>query len=375
MSEKIWLSPPHLTGKELEYIKEAFDQNWVSPYGSNIDSFEKKLEDYFDVPDVALVHSGTAAIHLSLIVSGITQGDEIIVPTLNFAGCINPILYLKAIPLFIDSERDTWNMDPDIAEEVILKKIQEGKKPKAIIAVHLFGMPCKIDRIMALGDKYNIPVIEDAADAIGSRFNGKKAGTFGKLGIFSFNGNKTVTTSGGGALLSDDAKLIQQAKHLSNQARTLKPHYVHDAVGYNYMMSNILAGIGTAQIDVLEERLAKRRKIYNTYKSELNSIEELIFPEEIQGSEANRWLSTMLVKEDSRVSRNKLYDLMAADNIESRPVWNPMHMQPVYKDFPFYGTEVARSLFENGLCLPSGSAMTESQLDRVIGFIKKAFGA
>ena len=371
MLEKIWLSPPHLTGRELEYIKDAFDKNWVSPYGDNIDSFESKLESYFGVPDVALVNSGTAAIHLSLIVSGIGQGDEVIVPTLNFAGCINPILYQGAIPLFIDSEKDTWNIDPIITEEVILAKIKAGKKPKAIIAVHLFGTPCKINEIMVLGNKYDIPVIEDAADAIGSTFEGKKTGTLGKLGIISFNGNKTITTSGGGALISSDPKLISLAKHLSNQARTLKPYYVHDAVGYNYMMSNILAGIGTAQMDILDDRVKKRREVYSIYKNELSNISSLEFPEEIAGSHANRWLSSIIIKR--LASRNALYDHLASENIESRPVWNPMHLQPAYKDYPYYGNNIAKELFDTGLCLPSGSAMTDSQLGRVIESIKKYF--
>jgi dTDP-4-amino-4,6-dideoxygalactose transaminase len=370
--EKIWLSPPHLTGKEIDYIKEAFDKNWVSPYGSNVESFEKKLEAYFDVPDVALVNSGTAAIHLSLLVSGIGRGDEVIVPTLNFAGCVNPILYQNATPLFIDSEKDTWNMDPGIVEDVIKKGIEKGNKPKAIIAVHLFGTPCKIEEIVSLGEKYGIPVIEDAADAIGSKYNNKKAGTFGQLGIFSFNGNKTVTTSGGGALISMDTTLIEHAKHLSNQARKLTPHYIHDTVGYNYMMSNILAGIGTAQMDVVDERIAARRRIYDTYKQELEYIDGIDFPNEMEGSFANRWLSTMLVKEskDGKLNRDYLYRALAHLNIETRPVWNPMHLQPAFEKYPYFGSEVAENLFKTGICLPSGSGMTDVQLSYVIDSIK-----
>ncbi len=369
MSDKIWLSPPHLSGEELKYIKDAFDKNWISPYGDNIDSFESKLEAYFEVPDVALVNSGTSAIHLSLILAGIGPGDEVIVPTLNFAGCVNPILYQKAIPLFIDSESDTWNIDPMIAEEVIISKIKSGKKPKAIIAVHLFGMPCKIEAILALGTKYNIPVIEDAADALGSTVNGKKTGAFGLSGIISFNGNKTITTSGGGVLISKDPEIIRQAKHLSNQARTLKPYYVHDAVGYNYMMSNILAGLGTAQMEVLEQRIAKRREIYSIYKSELSRQSNIFFPEEPEGSHSNRWLTSILL--DNEKSRDHLYHSLAENNIESRPVWNPMHRQPAFSSFPFYGAETAQQLFEKGLCLPSGSSMTEEQLERIIACIKK----
>lgn len=371
--DKIWLSPPHLTGNEINLVQKAFDNNWVSPYGTNIEEFEEKLEHYFDVPDIALVNSGTAAIHLSLIVNNVQSGDEVIVPTLNFAGCINPILYQKAIPLFIDSEPDSWNIDPNIAEDVIKQKIQSGKKPKAIIGVHLFGIPCKLDELISLGEKYDIPVIEDAADALGSRINGKPVGAIGKTGIISFNGNKIITTSGGGALISHDPELIALAKHLSNQARKLQPYYVHDTVGYNYMMSNILAGIGSAQMDVLEDRISSRRKIFETYKTELSAIENFEFIDDLPQAFSNRWLSTALVhpEKGNGMNRDKLFQNLVLHNIESRPVWTPMHMQPAYKDYPYFGGNVAENLFNKGICLPSGSKMSEEQLYYVIDTIKK----
>jgi dTDP-4-amino-4,6-dideoxygalactose transaminase len=371
--DKIWLSPPHLTGNEINLVQKAFDNNWVSPYGSNIEEFEEKLERYFDVPDVALVNSGTAAIHLSLIVSNVQSGDEVIVPTLNFAGCINPILYQKAIPLFIDSEKDSWNIDPNIAEDVIKQKIQAGKKPKAIIGVHLFGIPCKLDELLFLGEKYDIPVIEDAADALGSRINNKPVGAIGKLGIISFNGNKIITTSGGGALISHDPELIALAKHLSNQARTLQPYYVHDTVGYNYMMSNILAGIGSAQMEVMEDRISRRREIYEIYRSQLSSCDGFEFVEDLPQSFSNRWLSTALIhpNKKSGMNRDKLFQNLVLHNIESRPVWTPMHMQPAYHNYPYFGGNVAENLFDKGICLPSGSGMSEDILQHVIDTIKK----
>jgi dTDP-4-amino-4,6-dideoxygalactose transaminase len=372
---QIWLSSPHLNGTEIEYIREAFDKNWISPYGENSDVFEKQLEDYFGVPDVALLNSGTSAIHLSLIVGGVEQGDTVIVPTLNFAGCINPILYQKAIPLFIDSEKDTWNMDPGLVEEVIKKQIAAGKKPKAIIAVDLFGIPCKINDLLALSAKYDIRLIEDAADAIGSRYQDRPLGVFGSMGIISFNGNKVITTSGGGALISQDSGLIAKAKHLSNQARKTIPHYIHDMVGYNYMMSNILAGIGRGQMEVLDERVKRRREIYDIYKTELADIESLYFPDDLPGSFSNRWLSVMLIDPENskKLSPTALYNHLVENGIESRPVWNPMHLQPAYSQFPYFGGSVAESLFKSGLCLPSGSSMTAAQQQTVIAGIRQLF--
>jgi dTDP-4-amino-4,6-dideoxygalactose transaminase len=371
---KIWLSPPHLNGTELAYIKQAIDQNWISPYGENIDAFEEKLEGYFNVPDIALVNSGTSAIHLSLILAGVGQDDEVIIPTLNFAGCVNPVLYQKAVPLFIDSEKDTFNIDPAIAEEVIVNRIKQGKKPKAIIGVDLFGIPCKLNELEAISKKYDITLIEDAADAFGATLDGKPLGSFGKMGIISFNGNKVVTTSGGGALIASDPELITRAKYLSNQAREIKPYYIHREVGYNYMMSNILAGIGRGQMEVMEERVDRRREIYATYQKELAKVECLEFINDIPGAKSNRWLSIVLINPNKgNITRDMVYNQLEKNGIESRPVWNPMHLQPAFEGHPYFGGNTAESIFKNGLCLPSGSSMTDNELEFVIETVKGLF--
>ena len=369
---KIWLSPPHLNGNEILHIQEAIAQNWISPYGENIDTFERMLEEYFGVPDVALVNSGTAAIHLALDIIGIGPGDEVIVPTLNFAGCVNPIYYRGATPIFIDSERDTWNMDPELAELAIVDKISQGRKPKAIIAVDLFGIPCQLSSFEALSNKYQIPLIEDAADALGSMYKNKPLGCYGSMGIISFNGNKIITTSGGGALISNNPAYIEKAKHLSNQARTSgTPFYVHDTVGYNYMMSNILAGIGRGQFSSLADRIARRRQINQRYIDGLADIAAISFPLDNEYSFSNRWLSVMQIAQNERfnVSRDMLYEYLKSEGIESRPVWTPMHMQPAYAGAAYYGASVAEELFRNGICLPSGTSMTDAQQDWVINII------
>ena len=370
---KIWLSPPHLNGTEITFIKEAIDQNWISPYGENIDEFEKDLGRYFN-SGVALVTCGTAAIHLALVLSGIGKGDEVIVPTLNFAGCVNPVIYQDAIPLFVDSEKETFNVDPNLVEELIISRINAGKKPKAIIGVDIFGIPCKIKELTAFSAKYDIPLIEDAADALGATVDGKPAGSFGSIGIISFNGNKVITTSGGGALIAKEPELIERAKYLSNQAREIKPYYVHREVGYNYMMSNILAGIGRGQFGSLENRVSRRREIYETYKRELSSIECLEFINDIPGAASNRWLSVVLIHPNSSgIDRDAIYYHLDQNLIESRPVWNPMHLQPAFKHYPYFGGNIAETIFRTGLCLPSGSKMTDNELQLVIDNIKELF--
>jgi dTDP-4-amino-4,6-dideoxygalactose transaminase len=371
---KIWLSPPHLSGKEKQYVTDAIDSNWISPYGENVDEFERKLEAYYNVPDVALVNSGTSAIHLALVIAGVGAGDEVIIPTLNFAGCVNPVLYQKATPLFIDSEKDTFNIDPEIAEEVICNRIREGKKPAAILGVDIFGIPCKLNALQVLSDKYDIPLIEDAADAIGSELEGKPLGSFGKMGIISFNGNKVLTTSGGGALIAHDPELIARAKYLSNQAREIKPWYIHREVGYNYMMSNILAGIGRGQMDALQNRVQRRKEIYAAYKEDLSDIQCLEFIDDVPGARSNRWLSVMLIHpNDYKTDRDAIYEHLLRNNIESRPVWNPMHLQPAFNHHPYFGGSVAESIFKSGLCLPSGSSMTDLEQQEVIGKIRELF--
>lgn len=370
---KVWLSSPHLNGSEINYIQEAFADNWVSPYGDNIEAFESQLEAYFDVPDVALVNSGTAAIHLALVLSDVKQGDEVIVPALNFAGCVNPILYQKATPLFADSEYDTFNVDPNIVEDILRSRRHSGKMPKAIIAVDLFGIPSQLKQLEYLSEKYGVPLIEDAADAIGSTYKEKPLGTFGKAGIISFNGNKVITTSGGGALISSDAALIARAKYLSNQARKIIPYYQHDTVGYNYMMSNILAGIGRGQMPSLPERVARRREIFDIYKNALEDTGVIEFKKDIPGAVSNRWLSVGLISntQDNRKVRDELFYRLADKGIESRPVWKPMHQQPAFHSFPFFGGNVAEDLFQRGLCLPSGSNMTEEELQWVVSVTRE----
>jgi dTDP-4-amino-4,6-dideoxygalactose transaminase len=367
---QVWLSPPNLNGDELNYIKKALDSNWISPYGENILDFESALETYFSTPDVALTNSGTAAIHLALILAEVKEGDEVIVPSLNFAGCVNPILYQKAKPVFIDSEYENFNINPQIVAEVVQKKVRMGRKPAAIIGVDLFGFPCKFEELLAIANEYDIPFIEDAADAIGATYKNKPAGSFGMMGIMSFNGNKIITTSGGGALISDNDELTQKAKYLSNQARSNAPFYNHEEVGYNYMLSNVLAGIGMAQISTVEERVTHRRQIREWYQEGLKEFDFLYFPEDLPDTKSNAWLSVVNIRKNAPDLRNEIFQLLDSKCIESRPVWKPMHRQTAYSGFEFHGNDTATQLFQEGLCLPSGTNMTESQVGQIIDIIK-----
>lgn len=356
-------------GNELEYIKEAFDTNWISPVGPNIDLFEKSLSEYSGVPYVAALSSGTAAIHLALIILGVEQGDEVICSSFTFAGSCNPIVYQGATPVFIDSETETWNMDPVLLEEAIKDRLQKSKKPKAIILVHLYGMPAQIDEIMAIAEKYEIPIIEDAAEALGSSYKGKKLGSFGDIGIYSFNGNKIITTSGGGALVSNNQKYVEKAKFLATQARDSAPHYEHSQIGYNYRMSNISAGIGRGQMEVLDKHVLKRREIFEVYENKLKQY--LSFLSEPDGFFSNRWLTSVLTNSFS--AREKIRIELEKENIECRPLWKSMHLQPIFETYPFYSNGVSGDLFEKGICLPSGSNMSEINLDRVISSINCIF--
>lgn len=371
MKEKIWLSSPHLTGEEQKYINEAFETNWVAPLGPNVNGFEQDICKYTDAKSCSALSSGTAAIHLALILLGVTEGDEVLCSSFTFSATANPIAYQKAIPVFIDSERDTWNMDPVLLEKAIKDRVANGQKPKAILVVHLYGMPAKIEEIMAVADNYDIPVIEDAAEAIGSSYKGKALGTFGKMGVFSFNGNKIITTSGGGALISDTQELCQQATFLATQARDAAPHYQHSHIGYNYRMSNIVAGIGRGQMEVLNDRVTARRRVFEIYKEQLSAIPTISFVEEREGYYSNRWLTTILT--DSFNQREKLRLALEVENIESRPLWKPMHLQPVFERYPSYINGVSEDLFDRGLCLPSGSNMSDNDLKRVIAKIKEIF--
>jgi dTDP-4-amino-4,6-dideoxygalactose transaminase len=375
MENKIWLSSPHMGGSEQKYVNEAFETNWIAPLGPHVDGFEHDLASYTKVGYAAALSSGTAALHLALIMLGIESGDEVICQSMTFSASANPIAYLGAVPIFIDSERETWNMCPELLEEAIKERLAKGKKPKAIIPVHLYGMPAQMDRIMEIAAKYEIPVIEDAAEALGSKINGRAMGSFGVMGVLSFNGNKIITTSGGGALISNDEEYIKKARFLATQARDAAPHYQHSEIGYNYRMSNVAAGIGRGQMEVLDTHIEKRRANFDTYKNELGSVEGISLLEEPQGYYSNRWLSTIVVDPElaSGVTREKIASELHKLNIESRPLWKPMHLQPVFSDSFFFGNGVSEELFKDGLCLPSGSNLTNSDMERTIEGILKVF--
>lgn len=378
MNDKIWLSSPHMGGTERQFVTEAFDTNWVAPLGPNVNGFEKDIASYLDDRiHVAALSSGSAALHLALILLGVEPGDEVICQSMTFSASANPIRYQQAIPVFIDSEMETWNMDPEFLEEAIKDRMAKGKKPKAIIPVHLYGMPAKMKEIMTIADKYEIPVVEDAAEALGSSINGKKCGTFGEIGILSFNGNKIITTSGGGAFVSKNEQHVKQATFLATQARDPAPHYQHSHIGYNYRMSNICAGIGRGQMEVLPDRVNQRRANFTFYKNAFKDIEGISFVEEPKGFYSNRWLTTILVDpgKSGGVTREDLRLAMEKENIESRPLWKPMHLQPVFKEFPYYGGRIAEDLFENGLCLPSGSNLSEEDLRRVVERVKRVLSS
>lgn len=366
--KRIYLSSPHMSGQEMHYIQEAFDQNWVAPLGPNVDAFEEVLASFCGVSHAAALSSGTAAIHLALIMLGVKPGDEVIASSFTFSATINPIVYQGATPVFVDSEPDTWNMDPELLETAIRERLRAGKRPKAIIPVHLYGMPAKMDEIMDIAESYEIPLIEDAAEALGSKYNGRCTGSFGKMAVLSFNGNKILSTSGGGALLSNDQELIARARFLATQARDQAPHYQHSQIGYNYRMSNILAGIGRGQMEVLEERIRSRRANFHFYKENLQSHEGITFLEEPGESFfSNYWLTTILVDpEKSRTSREEIQKILEEENIETRPLWKPMHLQPIFSSYPSYLNGLSQELFNKGLCLPSGSNMTDDDRARIL---------
>ncbi|WP_290794840.1 DegT/DnrJ/EryC1/StrS family aminotransferase [Flavihumibacter sp. UBA7668] len=367
-SKKIWLSSPHMGGKELTYVTEAFNTNWIAPLGPHVDNFEKDLANYSQTSYAAALSSGTAAIHLALILLNVQPDDFVICQSMTFSASANPIRYLGATPVFVDSEPNTWNMDPNALEEAINYCISRNKLPKAIIPVHLYGMPAKMEAINQLAAQYDIPVIEDAAEALGSTNDGKACGSFGKLGVLSFNGNKIITTSGGGALIGNDAELIQKARFLATQARDPAPHYQHSEIGYNYRMSNVCAGIGRGQMEVLNDRVAQRRANFQLYAKAFQELPGLEFQPELEGSFSNRWLTAITVdpKQSGGVDREKIRLSLEKQNIETRPLWKPMHLQPVFSSFPYFGGQIAEKLFENGLCLPSGSNLNSDDLNRVI---------
>lgn len=376
MNDKIWLSSPHMGGTELKYIHEAFDANWVAPLGPNVTGFEKDLESYLaeDV-QVAALSSGTAALHLALITLGVKAGDEVICQSFTFSASANPIAYQGAQPVFVDSEPDTWNMCPKALEQAVTERLAAGKKPKAIIVVHLYGMPAKMDEILDVANKFEIPVIEDAAEALGSTFKGQKCGTFGEMSILSFNGNKIITTSGGGALVCKTMEEKENAVFLSTQARDNAPHYQHSNIGYNYRLSNISAGIGRGQMEVLDQRIEARRKNHQFYQDLFRDVDGVkVFAEPSADFFSNHWLSAVEIDpETAGFTREHLRLKFNEENIESRPLWKPMHLQPVFEGAPYYGGSVAETLFENGLCLPSGSNMTDEERNRIAAIVQKLF--
>ncbi len=368
-SKRIWLSSPHMGGMEQSYVKQAFDTNWVAPLGPNVDGFEKDIENFLGSNNfVAALNSGTAALHLGLKLLGVSRGDEVICQSMTFAASANPIVYLGAKPIFVDSEMQTWNICPEQLELAIKDRIVKGKKPKAIIAVHLYGMPYNVDAIHKIASEYKIPVLEDSAESLGSSYNGVKCGTFGDIAILSFNGNKIITTSGGGALIAKTAEHKEKAIFLATQARDNAPHYEHTEIGHNYRMSNIIAGIGRGQMQVLEEHVNNRRDNFNFYKNNLSSSAEIKFLEEPTGFHSNRWLTC--IETTSYELREGLRLALAEENIESRPLWKPMHRQPVFADCDAYLNGISDDLFDRGLCLPSGSNLEKEDLFRIVSVIK-----
>lgn len=374
---KIWLSSPHMGGTEQKYIQDAFDANWVAPLGPNVNGLENDLELYLDNQAyVGALSSGTAAIHLGLILLGVQTGDEVICQSMTFSASANPILYLGATPVFIDSEEQTWNLCPVALEQAIQDRISKGKKPKAIIAVHLYGVPYQIDAVRAVASKYSIPILEDSAEALGSSYKGQKCGTFGDIGILSFNGNKIITTSGGGAIVTRTKEQKEKAVFYATQSRDNAPHYQHSHIGYNYRMSNICAGIGRGQMEVLDEHVALRRQMHDFYVKVFASIEGVdVFSTPNDDYFANYWLSAITIDatKTKGITAETLRLALEAENIESRPLWKPMHLQPIFENYPYYGSNVAETLFENGLCLPSGSNLTDNDRERIASVIAAVF--
>jgi dTDP-4-amino-4,6-dideoxygalactose transaminase len=376
MNSKIWLSSPHMGENELKFVTQAFETNWIAPLGPHVDGFEQDIAQFLgEGVHVAALSSGTAALHLALIMLGVKAGDEVLCQSMTFSASANPIAYQGAVPVFVDSEEKTWNISPDLLEEAIKDRLSKGRKPKAIIVVHLYGMPAQMERIMEIAWRYEIPVIEDAAEALGSSYKRQALGTFGAMSILSFNGNKIITTSGGGALVSANEEWVKKSRYLATQARDPAPHYQHSNIGYNYRMSNVCAGIGRGQMEVLPDRIGQRRRNYEIYRNNFASIEGIQFVDEPNENYfSNRWLSTFLIenkkggpgREDIRLALEK-------ENIECRPLWKPMHLQPVFAEASFYGDGTSEYLFDKGLCLPSGSNLQENDLERVVNAVKKCF--
>lgn len=373
-SPRIYLSPPHIGDLELQFVREAFDTNWVAPLGPHVDAFEREFSDQVGSDHAVALSSGTAALHLALILAGVGRGDEVLVSTFTFSASVNPILYQGARPVFIDSEASSWNMNPALLAGALEKRAEEGKLPKAVVVVHLYGQCADLDPIADICSRYGVTLIEDAAEALGATYKGRSPGTFGKAGIFSFNGNKIITTSGGGMLVTDDPGWAVHARKLATQARELFPHYEHREVGYNYRMSNVLAGIGRGQLRLLEDRVATRRNNFARYQAHLGRLPGIGFMPEAPWGRHTRWLTCITVDPEAfGADREAIRLALEAENIESRPLWKPMHLQPVFAGYEAVGGGVAEGLFRNGLCLPSGSNLAESDLQRVVDVIHRLF--
>ncbi|MDB1921727.1 aminotransferase class I/II-fold pyridoxal phosphate-dependent enzyme [Clostridium tertium] len=376
--EKIYLSSPHMGGEERKYIDEAFRENWIAPLGPNVNNFEKEISDYVGIKNAAALSSGTAAIHLALKLVGVTVGDKVFCSSLTFAASCNPIIYEGGEPVFIDSEPESWNMSPKALLKAFKDCEKEGKLPKAVIVVNLYGQSADMDEILAICNKYNVPIVEDAAESLGAKYKGDYSGTFGKFGIYSFNGNKIITTSGGGMLISNDEDAIKKARFWATQSREDRRYYHHLELGYNYRMSNIVAGIGRGQLKVLKERVNKKRAIFETYKNAFKDIEDIEMMPICSYGESNYWLTTITIKEGSKISPLDIIIALEKDNIESRNIWKPMHLQPYYSKYKFYshlenGKSISEDIFNRGVCLPSDTKMTKEDIERVINVIKELF--
>ena len=377
-NKRIYLASPHMGGMEQDFVKEAFDTNWVAPLGPNVNNFEKEVAEYVGAKDAAALVSGTSAIHLALKAIGMKKGDRVFCTSLTFAASCNPIMYEHGEPVFIDSEPESWNMSPLALEKAFIKAKEENKMPRAVIVVHLYGQSADMDKIMEICNRYNTPIIEDAAESLGATYKRKQTGTFGEFGVFSFNGNKIITTSGGGMLVSDDVEKIAKARFWSTQSRDNARHYEHTELGYNYRMSNITAGIGRGQLRVLKERIAQKKHIFERYTEAFKDIEDISMMPICEYGEPNYWLSCMTLKEESKVKPLDIILALEEKNIESRPIWKPMHMQPYYSEFEFFnhkedGISVGEEIFNRGLCLPSDTKMTEGEIDKVINIVKSVF--
>ncbi|GEN88765.1 putative pyridoxal phosphate-dependent aminotransferase EpsN [Oceanobacillus sojae] len=375
---RIYLSPPHMSGNELQYIKSAFESNWIAPLGPNVDAFEKEIAEKTGAKGAVAVSSGTAAIHLALSLLGVTEGDTVFCSTLTFVASANPILYQGANPVFIDSDPESWNMSPNALEKALRVSAFEGKLPKAVIVVDLYGQSARMNEIVYLCNEYGIPIIEDAAESLGSLYKGKASGTFGDYGIYSFNGNKIITTSGGGMLISNNMKALVRAKYLATQAKDPAPHYQHSVAGFNYRMSNLLAGVGRSQLKVLDDRVRLRRKVFNMYFQALSDLPGVKFMKELEDTQSNRWLTTLTIDDrKAGITAKQILDALNKQNIEARPVWKPLHLQPLFKRAKYFmhdeGGSVSDKLFETGICLPSGSSLTEVEQHRVIRCIRNIF--